>query len=101
VFVAIPLFMIWAFAIVDLFGRHDLGGFAKVLWLLFIIFLPLIGTICYYLFRPTVLVAPSDMGAARAGYVADTLTQLKALRDSGDISQAEYEKQRSQLLAST
>jgi hypothetical protein len=53
-FVWIPLLMIWGFAIVDLFTRADLGGFAKVLWLLFIIFIPIIGTVAYYLFRPVV-----------------------------------------------
>ena len=51
-FIVIPLLMIWLFAIVDLFGRADLGGFAKVLWLLAILFLPIVGTLGYYLFRP-------------------------------------------------
>jgi hypothetical protein len=51
-FIFIPLLLIWLFAIVDLFGRADLGGFAKALWLLAILFLPILGTIGYYLFRP-------------------------------------------------
>ena len=50
--VFLPLLMIWMFAIVDLFGRADIGGFGKVLWLLAIVFLPILGTLVYYAFRP-------------------------------------------------
>ncbi len=61
-FLFIPLLLIWLFAIVDLFGRHDIGGFAKVLWLLAILFLPILGTLVYYLARP---VAPSEIESYR------------------------------------
>ena len=61
-FLVIPLLLIWLFAIVDLFGRHDIGGFAKVLWLLAILFLPILGTLVYYLARP---VAPSEIESYR------------------------------------
>jgi hypothetical protein len=64
-FIAIPLFMIWAFAIVDLFGRPDLRPIAKCLWLFGILFLPVLGTVLYYLFRPVYPVA-------RDRYAADT-----------------------------
>jgi hypothetical protein len=33
-----------------------LSGLAKVLWLLFIVFLPILGTIIYYLVRPRVVI---------------------------------------------
>ena len=52
-FIFIPLIMLWVFALVDLFGRPDLGGGAKVLWMFFIIFLPWLGVIIYFLTRPT------------------------------------------------
>ncbi len=61
-FLVIPLLLIWLFAIVDLFGRHDIGGFAKVLWLLAILFLPILGTLVYYLVRPA---APSEIESYR------------------------------------
>ena len=51
-FVFVPLLMMWLFALVDLFGRHDLGGFAKVLWLLAIIFLPILVVLVYFVARP-------------------------------------------------
>ncbi len=61
-FLVIPLLLIWLFAIVDLFGRHDIGGFAKVLWLLAILFLPILGTLVYFLARPA---APSEIESYR------------------------------------
>jgi hypothetical protein len=100
-FIALPLLFIWAFAIVDLFTRHELSGFAKFLWLMFIIFLPLLGTLFYYLFRPAAVAydASPDMASARAGYVAEKLTQLNDLKEKGVISQAEFDKQRQRVLA--
>jgi hypothetical protein len=41
------------FILVDNFRRHDHSGWAKVGWLLFIMFVPLIGAICYMVTRPT------------------------------------------------
>ena len=51
-FVFMPVLLLWLFAIVDLFGRADMGGLGKVLWLFAILFLPIVGTLMYYLFRP-------------------------------------------------
>jgi hypothetical protein len=42
--------IIWAF--IDNFRRRDHGGWAKALWFLFILFLPLLGVFCYLLTRP-------------------------------------------------
>ena len=50
-FVVIPLAMLWVFALVDLFIRHDIR-WGKVLWLLFIVFVPVFGAIIYLLVRP-------------------------------------------------
>jgi hypothetical protein len=57
-FVIIPLIMLWVFALVDLFGRGDLGGWAKVLWLLFIVFIPIFGPLIYLLVRPQEYAVP-------------------------------------------
>jgi hypothetical protein len=51
-FVFVPLILLWTFALVDLFVRHDIGGWQKVLWLLLIIFIPILGPIIYLLVRP-------------------------------------------------
>jgi hypothetical protein len=99
-FVMIPLFMIWAFAIVDLFQRQDLRGIWKVVWLLVILIFPILGTLVYYLVRPRVLPTEGTVYAqAQAGYVAEKLTQLTELKDKGALSPEEYEQQRSRLLS--
>ena len=65
VFIVIPIFMIWIFAIADLFMRPDIRGFTKVLWLFGIIFFPMLGTILYFLTRPAV---PEARGMGPVGY---------------------------------
>jgi hypothetical protein len=99
-FIVMPLLFIWGFAIVDLFTRPDLGGFGKLFWLLVILFLPLIGTIAYFLFRPTVVMGSSDVRlSGGSSYVEDRLTKLASLRDKGVISEDEFQEQRQRVLA--
>ena len=93
-FIVIPVVMIWFFAIVDLFQRQDLRGLSKVLWLFGIIFFPFLGTIIYYLTRPAIITPRGEEPAQ----VAETLTRLKYLHDAGDLSDAEYETQRTRIL---
>jgi hypothetical protein len=50
-FVVIPLILLWTFALVDLFIRPDIR-LRKVLWLIFIVFMPIFGAIIYLLVRP-------------------------------------------------
>ncbi len=50
-FVAIPLMMLWVFALADLFVRRDIR-WRKVLWLMFIVFVPIFGPLIYLLVRP-------------------------------------------------
>ncbi|MCI0832878.1 MAG: PLDc N-terminal domain-containing protein, partial [Chloroflexi bacterium] len=45
-FVFVPLILLWTFALVDLFVRRDIQ-WKKVLWLLFIVFLPIFGPLIY------------------------------------------------------
>ena len=53
----VALFALWIFVViwcfVDNFRRHDHSGWAKAVWTLFIIFLPIIGVFCYLVTRPT------------------------------------------------
>ena len=51
--------MLWGFALVDLFQRRDLR-WLKVVWLVFIIFLPIIGPLIYLLVRPQEYVTPAQ-----------------------------------------
>jgi hypothetical protein len=50
-FIFVPLTLLWVFALVDLFRRRDMR-WRKVLWLLAIVFLPILGPIIYLLVHP-------------------------------------------------
>ena len=52
-FVYIPIVILWVTVVIDIFSRHDLGGWAKVGWLAFAIVLPLLGALIYLGVRPT------------------------------------------------
>jgi hypothetical protein len=43
-------FILWCF--VDNFRRRDHHGFAKAIWTIVILFLPIIGAIIYVMYRP-------------------------------------------------
>ena len=49
------LFFIWIWLLIviftDIFRSHDIGGVAKTLWVLFVIFLPFLGILFYLIFR--------------------------------------------------
>ena len=49
-------FAIWIYLVikvfVDLFSRHDLTGWAKAAWVVFVCLIPLIGVLTYILVRP-------------------------------------------------
>ena len=51
-FVFIPLMIAWIYTAIDIFRRPDEGAFAKFLWLLLILFLPIIGMLIYFIVRP-------------------------------------------------
>jgi hypothetical protein len=51
-FVFVPLFIAWIYTAIDIFQRPDEGGFTKFLWLLLILFLPIIGMLIYFIARP-------------------------------------------------
>jgi hypothetical protein len=50
VFILVPLLVIWAIALYDIF-RRDLPAGTKAAWVLIVLFLPVVGTITYFLLR--------------------------------------------------
>lgn len=95
----------WAFALVDLFRRHDLHGWAKAGWLLVILLLPLLGPAIYIAYRPVQAtdIARIDEAAEHdqqraAAHATDALHKLAELHDRGKISDEEYEAQKTKLL---
>jgi hypothetical protein len=110
-------FVIWIWVLIsvliDIFRSHDLSGWAKALWLLFVVFLPLLGVLAYVIVRGDKMHehAAKDaraQDAAMTEYVrqaagttstADELTKLAALRDQGVLTEQQFEAQKAKLLA--
>ena len=105
--------LIWVF--IDIFRSQDLSGWAKALWFLFVLLIPLIGVLVYLIarggsmneraaqqarqqdqeFRSYVQEAAADSPAN----TADQLAKLADLRDRGVISTQEFERQKAKVLA--
>jgi hypothetical protein len=118
------LWVIWIWILImifiDIFRSHDLSGWAKALWFLFVLFIPLIGVLVYLIVRGgsmherSVRQAQRDADAFYASYgrhaatggdgggdgsTADQLAKLADLRDRGVLSQEEFDKEKAKILA--
>jgi hypothetical protein len=93
---------IWMFITVfaDIFRRNDMKGWKKAFWIIFVIFIPLIGIIVYMIARPKMTEQDKqlmDEAQAKqkraAGYsAADEIAKAQALLDSGAITQEEFDE---------
>lgn len=93
---------IWIFITVlaDIFRRNDLSGGKKALWLFLIIFTTFIGLLIYMIVRPKMTDQDKQMieeAQARqkraAGYsAADEIAKAQALKDSGAITEEEFQE---------
>ena len=97
--------------IMDIFRSHDMGGFAKVLWIIFVFFLPFVGVFVYLIARGGKMQqhnveAMKAQDAAMKDYIrqaagtgaADEVERLHGLLQKGAITQAEYDAQKAKLL---
>lgn len=109
---AIFVFVLWFWLVItvaiDLFRRHDIGGFAKVLWVIFLVLLPFLGVFAYILTQGGGMAERNQAQAKHAreelrsivGFsVADELDKLGKLKNAGTITEAEYSRLRAKLLA--
>ena len=111
-------FVIWIWVLIsvliDIFRSHDLSGWGKALWLIFVVFLPLLGVLAYVIVRGDkmhehAISTAKAQDAALQDYVrqaaggttstADELTKLAALRDQGVLTPEQFEAQKAKLLA--
>jgi type VI protein secretion system component VasK len=111
------LFFIWIWILItvfaDIFRSHDIGGFAKALWVIFIIVLPFLGVLIYLIARGKSM---QDRAIQRAssqeqefrGYVqevaggsgaADQLTKLAELKERGVLTDAEFDTEKAKILS--
>jgi len=111
------VFLIWFWLLViifgDIFRSRDMGGGAKALWVLFVIILPFLGILVYLIARGGKMHERAEQAAqaqheAFDSYVkqtaggssnVDQLAKLADLKQSGAISDAEFEAQKAKLLA--
>jgi putative oligomerization/nucleic acid binding protein len=113
------LFFIWIWLLIavfgDIFRSHDLSGWGKALWSIFIIFLPYLGVFVYLIARGHKMgehaaQAAADQEAQLRQYVqsvattsggsgADELAKLADLRDKGVISEEEFQQAKAKALA--
>jgi Short C-terminal domain/Phospholipase_D-nuclease N-terminal len=118
------LWVIWIWILImifiDIFRSHDLSGWAKALWFVFVLFIPLIGVLVYLIARGGSMherqqrQAQRDADAFYASYgrhaapgggdggdgnTADQLAKLADLRDRGVLTPEEFEKEKAKVLA--
>jgi len=112
------LWVIWIwiliYVFIDIFRSHDLSGWAKALWFLFVLLIPLIGVLVYLIARGGKMQehaaqeAQQQDEAARqyiqqaagSGNSADQLAKLADLRDRGVITAQEFDTEKAKILAS-
>jgi hypothetical protein len=112
------VFFIWFWLLIvvfsDIFRSKDLGGGAKMLWVLFVIILPFLGIFVYLIARGGKMheraAAQADQQqqafdayvketAGTATSSADQLAKLADLKTQGVITDAEFESQKAKILA--
>ena len=106
------LFVMWFWLLItivsDLFRRKDIGGFAKVLWILFLVLLPLLGVLAYVLTQSggmserhaaNVVRAREDLREFVGVSTADEIAKLERLKSEGVINADEYARLRARLVA--
>jgi len=111
------LWVLWIWILIyifiDIFRSHDLSGWGKALWFIFVLFIPLIGVLVYLIVRGSSMQQRAQQearqqdqqfrayvqDAAGSGNTADQLAKLADLRDRGVITADEFEREKAKVLA--
>ena len=116
VVVEIFLFVVWIWIlftiITDIFRDHEMSGWAKAIWILFLVFIPFLTGLIYLIVRGSgmrdrAIKAQTDAKKHFDEYVqeqahsspADELHKLNELREKGALSQEEFDQAKTKLLA--
>lgn len=113
VFAWVAWFWVLIIVISDLFSRHDIGGWAKALWMLFVIVVPFLGVFIYVISQGKGMGERRDKQVqasqqefdsyvrqvAASNAPADQIAKAKQLLDDGTIDQAEFDRLKAQALA--
>jgi Short C-terminal domain/Phospholipase_D-nuclease N-terminal len=119
IFWTMLIFFIWVIwiwilitVLMDLFRRHDVGGWGKAAWTLFVVVLPYLGVFMYLITQGGGMAERrnADIQASRASFddyvrnvasdaPTDQIAKAKDLLDKGAIDQAEFEQLKRKALA--
>jgi len=113
IFFLIIWIWILIFILTDLFRDHELSGWAKAIWLLFLVFLTPITALVYLIargggMRDRAIAAQAEAQKQMDDYVrqtvssgstADELAKLAELRKAGSLSDADYEAAKAKVLS--
>lgn len=104
----LPLVMIWAFALVDIFRRDDIGGGWKAVWVACVILVPFFGTLIYLITRPAgatkeerVMIDEASRDFVAKYSPASTASELQVLsdlHDRGKLTDDEFAAEKARLL---
>jgi Short C-terminal domain/Phospholipase_D-nuclease N-terminal len=110
-------FVVWIWILItilsDLFRDHELSGWAKAAWVLFLVIIPFLTALIYLIargegMRDRTIKAQADAKKhfdeyvreqAHASSPADELHKLAELKDKGALSQEEFDRAKAKLLA--
>ncbi len=111
-FIFISYLIILFQIVVDVFRDHELGGGAKAVWLIALIFLPFLTAVIYVLARGKGMAERQRASVQKArseteSYIrevagkspAEQISAAKALLDAGTITQDEYARLKAKALA--
>jgi type VI protein secretion system component VasK len=112
------MFFIWIWILItvfaDIFRSHDLSGWAKAIWVIFVIVVPYLGVFVYLIARGSKMSehareAAKAQDAAQRAYIqqaagtaaspADELHRLADLKDKGVIDDAEFQKLKAKVVS--
>ena len=115
--IVIFFFVIWIWILVvilsDLFRDHELSGWLKAVWVLFLVFIPFLTALVYLIarghgMRDRAIAQQAEakkqfdqyvQEQATAASPAEELAKLSDLKDKGAISQEEFDAQKAKLLS--
>ncbi len=113
IFVFAAWLMVLFTIIADLFRDHGMSGWGKAAWIIFLIFIPFLGTLIYLIARGSGMreralaqqqEAQQQLDAyvkqtAGGGSAADELAKLAKLHDDKKLSDEEFERAKAKIVA--
>lgn len=112
---AIFFFVIWIWIVItilmDIFRDHEMSGWAKAVWVLFLIFIPFLTAFIYLIVRGSgmrerAIKEQADAKKHFDEYVRETATvspvdelhKLDQLKQSGGVTEEEYNKMKAKII---